>query len=65
MEASLTAAQLTEAREWLLELDGSSFGLDDQDEYLEMVQDLSAKGIYKAIARHYDGGWATFLAVIA
>ena len=62
---SLTLAELDEAREWLLELDGSQFRMDDQAEYVEMIQGLSARGIYNSIARHYDGGWATFLAVIA
>ena len=65
MFATLTAAQLTEAREWLLELDGSSFGVEDQDDFSDMIQNLSAKGIYNAIARHYDGGWNSFLTVIA
>ena len=65
MFATLTAAQLTEAREWILELDGSSFGVEDQDDFSDMIQNLSAKGIYNAIARHYDGGWNSFLTVIA
>lgn len=54
------------ARAWLKDLDGeASFGYENQAEYEEMVDGLSADGLKRALNRHYAGGSATFLAVLA
>jgi hypothetical protein len=53
--ATLTPAQINEARIWLGECEWRDC---DADYIMEEATDME---VVKAVARHFDGGWAGFL----